>query len=334
MDRQLTRRQIVQGAGAVGLGLLAGCGVPWSPSAAGKPYVVGYLTLTGSQSLVQRAFGDALHELGYEEGRNLSLQLRSAEGHSELLAALAAELVSLPVDVLVTSPTQPTQAAMQASSKVPIVFVNVSDPVGAGLVTSLAQPGGQVTGVSTLATGMVGKRLELLQSILPTASRVAVLWNPGNPSSVLEWQELQEVGRSLSLQLQAVEARSPDEIDGAVAAAGRLGAGALFVITDPLFAPPYLERIVQAATRNRWPSAYTFASFPEAGGLMAYGPSLAANARRAAYYVDRILKGAKPADLPAEQPMRFDFVINLRTAQTLGLTIPHHVLLQATEVIQ
>ncbi len=279
-------------------------------------------------------FAEALRERGYVEGQDIAITYRSAQGHPDRLPALAAELIQLPVDVLVTVPTQPTLVAQQVTTTIPIVFTGVSDPVATGLVASLARPGGNATGVSTLARGMAGKRLELLANMVPSLSRLAVLWNAANPAGAVELEELQDAARVLGIQPAPVAVRSTDDLDGALDAIARKRADALFLVTDPIFAPPYLAPITDFALAQRLPSSYTFRAFADVGGLATYGPSAIGVARRAAYYVDRILKGTPPADLPVEQPTQFDFVINLKAAQALGLTIPPHVLLQATDLVQ
>ncbi|HEY7066848.1 MAG TPA: ABC transporter substrate-binding protein [Chloroflexota bacterium] len=335
---QLSRRHFVQGAGIAGLGLLAGCALPQPLARTPSLRRIGVLTLTpGSETERSAAtveFAQALRERGYVEGQHVSITYRSAQGHPDRLPALAAELVQMPVDVLVTVPTQPTIVAQQMTTTIPIVFTGVSDPVATGLVASLARPGGNATGVSTLARGMAGKRLELLADIVPSLTRLAVLWNAGNPADNVELQELQEAAATLGIQVAPVAVRSTDDLNGALDTIARKQADALFLITDPIFAPPYLAPVTDFALTQRLPSSYTFRAFADTGGLATYGPSAIGVARRAAYYVDRILKGAQPADLPVEQPTQFDFVINLKTARALDLTIPQHVLLQATDLVQ
>jgi len=277
-------------------------------------------------------FLHGLRDLGYVEGQNLVIAIRYAEGRPERLPELAADLVRHPVDVLVAAGGTPVAlAAKRATTTIPIVMTNVGDPVEAGLVASLARPGGNLTGLSSMSPDITGKRLELLKEVVPALSRVAVLWNPANPSAALQLQELQTAARALQLQVQALEVRGPDEFDHAFNAAQ--GAGAVVVLGDPMFTQ-HRTRITALARRSRLPGMYVFRQFVEAGGLMSYGVSLSDLWRRAASYVDKILKGAKPADLPVEQPMKFELVLNLKTAQALGVTLPPHLLVLADQVIQ
>jgi putative ABC transport system substrate-binding protein len=337
----LSRRRFVQGAGVAGLGLLAGCGrLPGQTAPPARVPRIGYLS-PGGASLTNpppnslfEAFRAGLRERGYVEGQSVILDLRAAEGRSEALPALAAELVALPVDVLVTPGVTAIRAAMSATSSIPIVMAGIGvDPVAAGLVASLARPGGNITGPTQIFDGLSGKRLELLTQAAPGITRVAALWNAGNSDKLLEWRATQEAARAMGLQHVALEVRDAADLDGAFVTARQERAGALVVFFDTL-TDRQRSRIVDLATQQGLPSMWSFGEFATAGGLMAYGPSNFDQYRRAAYYVDRILKGAKPADLPIEQPTVFEFVINLKTAQALGLTIPQHVLLQATEIIQ
>jgi putative tryptophan/tyrosine transport system substrate-binding protein len=327
-----SRRQLVQGAGAVGLGLLAGCG-RWPGQAHSTPSVarIGYLDRFPNNSSAEE-FHQALRELGYVEGQNLIIEARWSEGRSEQNPALVAELVRLQPDVLVTATTPPTLAARQATDTIPVVFIGVSDPVALGIVASLARPGGNVTGLSDLHLGLSGKRLELLKETLPGATRVAALWNPTNAASAREWNEMHEAARTLGVAVSSVQVRSLDDLAGVFEALVRENADALIALSDT-----FLTIVPDGAdliAKLRLPIMHFNRAGVLAGALMAYGPSFASLYRRGAYYVDRILKGAKPADLPVEQPREFDFIINLRWAQELGLAIPPHVLLQATEVIQ
>jgi putative ABC transport system substrate-binding protein len=278
------------------------------------------------------AFRQGLRDLGYVEGQNIAVEYRFAEWQEARLAALAAELVRLPVDVLVTRATPAARAARQATSTIPIVFTNVNDPVGQGLVASLARPGGNVTGLSTLSSELSGKLLELLQEAVPGLRRVAVLWNAANRGIALQFRETQDAARVLGLELHSLEVRDPDDIDRLVAAA--LGERAEGLVVLPATPLRYPTQVVDFATTHRLPVIYAERERVQAGGLMSYGPHYREIARRAAAYVDKILKGAKPADLPVEQPMKFEFVINLKTAQTLGLTLPPHLLFFADEVLQ
>jgi putative ABC transport system substrate-binding protein len=281
-------------------------------------------------------FFKGLRDLDYVEGRNLMIEYRYAEGKPERYPALAAELVALKVDVIVSANTLGTLAAKQATKTIPIVFVGAADPVQSGLVTSLARPGGNATGLSALSPELVGKCLELLAQAVPGVSRVAVLWQPGAQGDRTDKDMLKGAdvaARALGMRLQFVEARGPTEFDRAFSDMTRARADALTVLGSAMFNNER-RRLVDLAAKNRLPAVYSGRASVDAGGLMSYGPDLADMLRRAATYVDKILKGAKPADLPIEEPREFDFVNNLQTAQALGLTIPPHVLLQATEVIQ
>ena len=337
MPHRWSRRQIVQGAGAVGLGLLAGCG-RW-PGQAQQPARVarvGYLATNEVEAAGPSYLGvflQSLTEIGYVVGQNLVIEPRFAGGQPDRLPALAAELVALPVDVLLVRGTVPVRAAMTATTTIPIVVVRSNDPVAFGLATSLARPGGNVTGVSSIAQQLNGKRLELLKDAVPAVSRVAVIWNPAIADRGAEFPETEAAGRALGLTIQSLEVRAAEELARAFAAAIQDRADALLTL-DNFLLSVHLGQLVDFTTQNRLPWMAASPDWPAAGGLLAYGSNVPDQYRRAAYYVDRILNGAKPADLPIEQPMTFDFVINLKTAQALGLTIPHHVLLQATEVIQ
>jgi putative ABC transport system substrate-binding protein len=278
-----------------------------------------------------------LRDLGYVEGRNILIEERSAEGKLERLPALAAELVALKVDVLVTGGGTPTAlAAKQATRTIPIVFASATDPVTDGLVTSLPRPGGNITGLSNLAPELVGKCLEQLKQAVPGVSRVAVLWQPGalaehTAKDILQGAEV--AARALEERLQFVEARGPADFDRAFSDMTRARAGALAVLGSAIFNSER-RRLVDLAAKHRLPTVYTSRDFVDAGGLMTYGPNLAYLFRRAATYVDKILKGAKPGDLPIEQPTTFELVINLKTAKALGLTIPPLLRLRADQVIE
>jgi putative tryptophan/tyrosine transport system substrate-binding protein len=279
------------------------------------------------------AFADGLRALGYVDGRNIRIEHLSSEGRYERLPALAADLVRLKVDVIVAPAAQNVVAAKQATGTIPIVMVSVGDPVGNGLVASLARPGGNVTGTSFLTSAMVGKQLDLLKQITPHASRLAILLNPANPGHPLARKEAKVAAHSLGVQLQAVEARGPADFDNAFAAMTRERAGALFVPWDGTFLL-HVVRIVQLAAKSRLAGMYGQRRYVDVGGLASYGPSAPESFRNAAAYVDKILKGAKPGDLPVEQPTQFEFVINLKTAKALGLTISPPLLGRADEVIQ
>jgi putative tryptophan/tyrosine transport system substrate-binding protein len=297
---------------------------------------VGYLS-PGSASPGPLAYHDefqrGLRELGYVDGKNIVIEYRFAEGKFERLADLATELVELNVDVVVSVVTQASLAAKRATST-PIVIVSVGDPVGAGLVASLARPGTNVTGTSAMASEVIGKSLELFKQTLPTVSPVAVLWNPNNP--VFQGEILRETemaAAKLGVELQTFGVRAPDEFDITFAAITNARAASLLVLPDPLFSA-YTARIADLAEKSRLPTMYGLREDVAAGGLMAYGPKYADLYRRAASYVDKILKGAKPAELPVEQQTTFEFTINLKTARSLGLAIPPGVLAIADEVIE
>jgi len=304
---------------------------------AGKVSRIGYLSAgsgTSSNPRLIEAFRQGLRELGWVEGQNLVIEYRWAEGRFDRLPDLAAELVRLKVDLIVAAPAAPALAAKNATGTIPVVFMGAADPVGVGLVASLARPGGNVTGLSySVGSSIFAKDLELLKEAVPKVRRVAVLSNPANPGQPLAISYVKDAARSLGLQLQLVEARGPEDFDGAFAAMARERAGALFVLQDPAYIS-HRARLVGLAANNRLPTILTQREDAEAGGLMSYGPRLSDLWRRAATYVDKILKGAKPGDLPVEQPTKFELVINLKTAKALGLTIPPALLQRADEVIQ
>jgi putative ABC transport system substrate-binding protein len=278
------------------------------------------------------AFRQELHERGYVEGQNIALVLRSAEGSAERLPDLVAELVRVPVDIIVALGAPAAQAAKHTTRTLPIVML-AGDAVESGLVASLARPGGNLTGVSLMSPDHVRQRLALLKDIIPGLARVAVLWNPTNPAKGPEWREMQVAAGALGVRLDSREVRAFADVERAFAALRQERPDALLVPEDPLTMRHRTEIVTLAATA-RLPALYTLREFADAGGLMTYGPSLPALYRRAAYYVDRLLKGSKPAELPVEQPTKFELVINLKTAQALGLTIPPTVLFQADDVIK
>jgi len=322
---------------ALGLILTLALGILTAPltadaQQAGKVPRIGVLSagsLAGDIHL--EAFREGLRDLGYVEGRNITLEYRFAEGQADRLPALVAELVRLPVDVLVVNGTVAIRPAQHATTTIPIVMV-AADPVGAGLVASLARPGGNSTGLSIMVPGFSGKRLEILKEAVPTLSRVAALWHRDAPMGSYV-TETQAAAQALGLQLQALEVRSPNEFDQAFAAMTSEHADALVMIPSGLFFS-HRRQLAALAVQHRLPAIFMEREFVDAGGLMAYGPSLSDLSRRAATYVDKILKGAKPADLPIEQPMKFELVINLKTAKALGLTVPPSLLFQANEVIR
>jgi putative tryptophan/tyrosine transport system substrate-binding protein len=323
-----SRRQFLRGSLALaGLGLLSGCGV-WSAPGQGTARMprIGLLAPGPREDFLR-----GLREHGYEDGRNIHIEYRFSEGRSERLSELATELVDLQPDVLVAIGGG-APAAKQATSTIPIVAVAVPDPVGSGLVASLARPGGNVTGLSTLGDDTDMKRMERLKDVVPTASRVAVLANPDSLATGPRLTNFEAAARSLGQQVRLLPARTADDLAGAFTAAVGWGADALLVPSGGTLSYP--TRVVELAAQHRLPALYEHREFTDLGGLVTYGPNYAEIYRRAATYVDKILKGAKPADLPVEQPATFDFVINLRTARELGLTIPESVLQQATELIQ
>ncbi len=303
----------------------------------GKVYRVGYIS-PGSSSDPMRlrrfeAFRQELRELGYVEGRNIVLEPRWAEDQYARYPALAADLVRLKADVIVAVSGAATKAAKQVTGTIPIVMSVVIDPVGSGLVPSLARPGGNLTGTSIMATDLIGKQFELLREVVPKVSRMALLGNPANPSHAAAISHAKAAARSLGVQLQLLEARDPQAIDRAFAAMTTEQAGALVVLPDPIFGDQ-MRQIAELAVQRRLPAIYGVSEYAEHGGLMAYSTNLLDLERHAATFVDKILKGAKPGDLPIEQPTKFELVINLKTAKSLGLTIPHSLLLRADKVIE
>ena len=311
---------------------------------AGKVYRIGYLSPSspsdperlaspfGERGLA--AFQQGLRELGYVEGKNIAIEKRWAEGKFERLPDLAAELVRLKVDIIVSVVTQASLAAKNATRTIPIVMVAPGDPLGSGLVANLARPGGNVTGPSSMYSDLVVKQLEVLKEIVPGLSRVAVLWNPANAAWQAQMLKATDVAATaLRLQVQLVEARGPDELEGAFAGMARERASALLVAVDVIFAL-HARRIADLAAKRHLPAMYGSSEHVEAGGLISYAPDIPDVFRRAATYVDKILKGAKPSDMPVEQPTKLLLVINVKTAKVLGLTIPPSLLLRADQVIE
>lgn len=296
------------------IGLLS----PFSPSAS-EPW--------------HRALRQSLRDAGWIEGRNLRIEYRYAEGNNERLPGLAAELVRLKVDLIVASVTTDALVAARATKDIPIVGAGFGDPVAIGLVENLARPGGNITGLSQVTPEMGGKRLELLKEIVPGLARVAVLWNSQSPASTLNWKEIQLPAQRLGIQLHSLEVRGPGDFAKAFDDATRARAGAVAILPDPIFATN-LKRLAQLATKSKLPAIFHLREFAEAGGLLAYGPDRSDLFRRAGIYVDKILKGAKPGDLPIEQPTKFELVINTTTAKALGLTIPPSLLLRADQVVK
>ncbi|MDZ4342003.1 MAG: ABC transporter substrate-binding protein [Candidatus Binatia bacterium] len=280
------------------------------------------------------AFRQGLRDLGYIEGKNIVLEVRYAAGNRDLIPGLVAELVQLKVDVLATGNLTAIRAAKQATKTIPILMVTLADPVAAGLVDSLARPGGNVTGFTTLSRELSGKRLELLKEILPKLSRVGILWDESNEGSAIGFKEYEAVARAFKIALQSLAIRGPNpDFDGAFKTAVKARVGALIPIRSAVILR-YPKRIVELAIKNRLPSMHDASNDVEADGLVSYSTNDADQWRRAATYVDKILKGTKPADLPVEQPMKFEFVINLKTAKELGVTIPQWTLMKADKVIR
>jgi putative tryptophan/tyrosine transport system substrate-binding protein len=332
----VTMRRVFLGTLAGGLFAAALAASAQQPAKVAR---IGFLATTNlaANPHLQEAFLQGLRDLGYVEGRNVVIEYRDAEGTLERLPALAAELIALKVDVIVAPGTPQALAAKQATRTLPIVFAVAGDPVGSGLVTSLARPGGNVTGLSSVTSDLVGKCLEQLTQAVPGVSRVAVLWQPGGFGERAEkdMQKAAEVaGRTLGLRLQFVEARRPADIGRAFSDMTRGRAGALTVLGGGTMLFAERRRLVDLAAKNRLPAVYPWRDFVDAGGLMSYGANFPDLYRRAATYVDKILKGAKPGDLPVEQPTKFELVINVKAATALGLTVPQSLLGRADEVIR
>jgi putative ABC transport system substrate-binding protein len=305
---------------------------------AGNKRTIGYLSpatspATPAFTALGAAFSNSLRDLGWIEGQNIFIERRYAENRLERLPELAAELVRLNVEVIVATGTLGPLAAKRATSIIPIVMTAAGDPLASGLVANLAHPGGNVTGSSLMVPDIAGKRLELLKEVLPRLAHVAVLWNAANPYPAIVFKETETAARSLGIEVQSLEVRSPDDFNRAFEKARRQRPDALIEVEDPLTNSLH-KRIVEFAAAERLPSLHGIREEVEAGGLISYGASLPDLFRRAAGYVDKILKGAKPADLPVEQPTRFELVINLKTARVLGLEIPATVLARADEVIE
>ena len=278
------------------------------------------------------SFREGLRDLGYIEGKNIFIEYRWAEGKYERFPALIAELVASKVELIVTAGT-PASLAVKKATSIPLVMIAVGDPVGTGLIASLAHPGGNITGLTSIASDLEGKRLELLREVAPKVSHVAVLWNPASPFQVVSEKELQVAAHALHIKVLSLGVKAAEELDKAFTAILKERPGALLVLADRLFLHNR-GRIMNFALQNRLPGVHAYQELVEAGGLMSYGPSYAGMHRRAAYFVDRILKGTKPADLPVEQPTKFELVINLKTAKQIGLTMPPNILARADRVIR
>jgi putative ABC transport system substrate-binding protein len=303
----------------------------------GRVPLIGFLVLYRSNDPevppLFEAFRKGLYERGYEEGHTINVAYRFAEERQDRLPGLAAELIGLKPDAIVVASTPATRALKQATSTIPIVMTAGIDPVGAGLVASLGRPGGNITGVSNISPQLSPKRLQLLKEVIPRLARVAILWNPGNPAAALDWRETQSAARILGIQLQSLEVRESQDLEGVLRGAPRGRPQALNTLSDAIIFGQR-QQVVDFVTRKRLPAMFHRPEFVSAGGLMSYGVHYPDQYRRAAAYVDKILKGAKPGDLPVEQPTRFELVINMKTAKALGLTFPQSILIRADQVIQ
>jgi ABC-type uncharacterized transport system substrate-binding protein len=307
--------------------------IPAEAQQAGNVPRIGFLSQAALASRNLEAFRDALRDHGYVEGKNIVIEYRDAEGKPDRLPNLAFDLVRLKVNGILVVGGEATLAAKNATTVIPIIMVAASDPVGTGLVASLARPGGNITGTSVFGPESSGKRLELLKELVPGLTRVAVLAYKANPAYKLQLKEVEGATQALKLQLQVVELRDSNDFDGAFGAAKKERAGAVNIVTSA-FLTAHRKKLVESAEKSRLPVIYQSAAFVEVGGLMSYGPNVVYNYRRAATYVDKILKGAKPGELPVEQPTKFEFVINLKTAKQIGLTIPPNVLTRADRIIK
>ena len=316
--------------------VLLALGVTAEAQQQAKTFKVGWLesATTDRGSRLGDIFLRRLAELGFVEGKNIAFEYRSADNKLDRLPALVDELVRLNVDVLLTSATPATIAAKNATKTIPIVFIQLAiDPVTAGFVDSLARPGGNITGLTNIAAELAGKRLEILKETVPKLSRVALMWEPKNAGSAQTWKESQLPAKELGLQLHSMEVSSADQFDGAFKEAIKARSAAL-AVTPMVLAANHRKEIVELAAKSRLPAVYYRDSFVESGGLMSYGADLADHFRRAADFIEKILKGTKPADLPVEQPKKYEFIVNLKAAKQIGLTIPQSVLYRADKVIQ
>jgi putative ABC transport system substrate-binding protein len=326
----MDRRAFLAGAAALLAAPLAA-----EAQQAGKVYRVGFLgnSTAALEANLVGPFREGLRELGYVEGQNIAIEYRWAEGQYERFPALIAELLARKVDVIVTAGTPASLAVKKATTSVPLVMVAVGDPVGTGLVTSLARPGGNLTGLISIAPDLEGKRLELLREVVPKLSHVSVLTNPANPFHALSEKQVRAAASVMRMKVHFVNVRAEPEIDHAFGMITRQRPDGLIMLADRVFLHNRV-RIADFATRNRIPGVYAYTELVDAGALMSFGPSYPGMHKRAAYFVDKILKGVKPADLPMEQPAKFELVINLKTAKVLGLTMPQSLLLRADRVIE
>jgi putative ABC transport system substrate-binding protein len=325
----MKRRELIAGLGSAAV---------WQATVraqqSGKIYRIGFITAaTNSAPYLLNAFRDSMRTLGWIEGENVVYEARYAENRLDRLSELAAELVRLNVDVIVTSGTLAPSAAKQTTTTIPIVMTAAGDPSASGLVASLARPGGNITGLSLMAPDLAGKRLELLKEFVPELSRVAVLWNAPNPYPALVFKETQHAARTLKIEVQSLEVRSPNDLETALDAAIRQHANALITVDDPLTVS-LRQQIADFAIKNRLPTIFGLREFVDAGGLLSYGANLADLFRRAAGYVDKIIRGAKPSEIPVEQPIKFELVINLKTVKALDIGIPPSLLARADEIIE
>ena len=323
-----------------GIGFIITLGILLGPLAAqaqqtGNVYRIGFLgnSTAALETNLVGPFREGLRDLGYVEGRNVLIEYRWAEGKYDRFPALIGELLALKVAVIVTAGTPATLAVKKATTSVPIVMSAVGDPVGTGIVPSLSHPGGNITGLTAISTEMDAKRLELLREVVPSVSYIALLWNAGSPLQVLAEKQVQAAAQVLRMRVLSFGVKTEEEIKSALAVMARERPDALLVLADRLLLH-HRALIMDFATRHRLPGVHAYRELVEAGGLMSFGPSYADMHKRAAYFVDRILKGAKPGDLPVERPRTFELVINLKVAKALGLTIPQSVLLRGTEIIQ
>ena len=323
----MKRREFMAGLGSAAAWPLVARAQP-----AEKVRRIGWL-FPGSTTVIRPVFVDAFRGLGWIEGKNVAFEIRAAGDRPDRLPELVAELVRLDVDVIVAGGTLAPLAAKRATSTIPIVMLGAGDPLGTKLIASLARPGGNVTGLSMMVTDMAGKRLQMLKEFLPRVAKEAVLWNAANPYPARVFKETQGAGQTFGIEVQSVEVRGPDDFDPAFETAIRRLPDALITVEDPLTLD-YRKNIVQFAEKYRLPAMYGIREFVTIGGLMSYGVSIDDLYRRAAVYVDKVLKGVKPADLPVAQPTKFELVFNLKTAKALGLTVPALLLAQADEVIE
>jgi putative ABC transport system substrate-binding protein len=326
----MKRREFITLLGGAAVGWPLAASAQTLPKIARVGFVFGITPTTSKHNI--EAFRQGLRELGYVEGQTIVLEVRWAEGRSERMPELMAELVGLKVDVLVAASTPAALAAKNVTQSIPIVMI-AGDPIGLGLVTSLARPGGNVTGLSYYGEAITGKRLELLKEVVPELARVGVLRNPLVPSHPIYWKDTEVAAQRLGVALEALEVRGPEDFEAAFATAKQRNAQALLVFDD-ILTITYRSRITALAASSRLPAMYPYRELPDAGGLMSYGPSTVPLFRRAAALVDKILKGAKPADLPVEQPTTFELVVNVKVAKVLGLTVPPSLLARADEVIE